>query len=171
MKSKIKKYIIYFVLLYFIQIIILVILEEFKVYKLPYAKGFDTNNNLFIFKTLYGFDLKMKLKHLYIYYFITYFYLTLVHTGLIFFCSIINKYSKKVIVYLIGMLLFSFLYYFFHAIIVYTDLERILWFYLDALLYYHIYTISIFMFVNLIFSILFFNLKSKEYDQRKISRI
>lgn len=156
-----KRLLIYFVLLFFTQIIVLLILGEFKIYEIPYTKSFNTNNNLLVYKSVHSFDFKMRLKHLYIYYFITYFYLTLVHTGLIFFCNLFNKKVIKLFVYMVGMFFLSFIFYFIHAINTDQDLERILWFYFDAVFYYHIYTICIFMLVNLIFSLLFFDFRTE----------
>ena len=60
-KEKImKRLLIYFVLLFFTQIIVLLILGEFKIYEIPYTKSFNTNNNLLVYKSVHSFDFKVK---------------------------------------------------------------------------------------------------------------
>ena len=152
----INKFIVFFSFLYFSHIIVLFFLGEFEL--LPFSNTFDSNNKLFIYKYEYGLDFYMRFKHLYIYYFVTFFYLTFVHTSLIFYLKKFNNRLLFLIIYFFGMFFFSFVFYYFH---VYDDtISRIFWFYIDSLLYYFGIILS-FMLVSIVYTKHFFRIYDK----------
>jgi hypothetical protein len=157
MKLNIKQFFKFFFLLYFIHVVLVFVLGEFDL--LPFASSFESTNDLFVIYYAQGFNFYMRFKHLYIYYFITFLYLTLVHTYLIFLTFNFKNKLKKIIVYIFGTFILSFIMYYCKEFTIF-NLDQF-WFvfenYIYNVVFHYLYINCLFMIINLIFTKIYFN--------------
>jgi hypothetical protein len=160
MKLNIKQFLKFFLILYLIHVVFILIFGELDL--LP----FDLNSErpydeLYVIYCNQGFNFFMRLKYIYIYYFITFLYLTLVHTYLIFLTFNFKNKLKKIIIYVFGMFVLSFIMYYSCNVFVNFHFLDKFWFIFENYIYnvvsYYLYINCLFMIINLIFTKIYFN--------------
>jgi hypothetical protein len=147
-----KQFFKFFLILYLIHVVFILIFGELDF--LSWGSSFDSNNDIFVYKYAHGLDFYLRFKYLYIYYFITVCYLTICHT-LLFFVSMRYKNKIiKIIFYLLGIIILSYVFY---CIYLNSISIRVFWYFIDDVFYYYFIEVCIFMIINLIFTKIYFN--------------
>jgi hypothetical protein len=165
MKTKKVPLYLYFLILLGIHLLLLLLIDKIYFYGLPWSSSMRINNDYSIDEGNLT-DFYIMFKYLYVYYLVSYFYLTLIHSFLLFLIINIKNTLLRIFIYFSLTFVFSVFLYFLNSLFNHRiSYYRFFVYYSNALIDYF-YLICLFLFVNFVFS-LFFSIQSLTINTKK----